>query len=69
MFAALGRFVVRRPWWVILSWVVVAAAVISFAPKLTSSSDEASFLPGSYESIKASDIQEAKWASRSRSAS
>ncbi|MEV5606740.1 MMPL family transporter [Streptomyces sp. NPDC052225] len=61
MFAALGRFVVRRPWWVILGWVVVAAAVISMAPKLTSSSDEASFLPDSYESIEASDIQEAKF--------
>ncbi|MFJ4713123.1 MMPL family transporter [Streptomyces sp. NPDC088785] len=61
MFAALGRFVVRRPWWVILGWVVVAAAVISLAPKLTSSSDEASFLPGSYESIKAADVQETEF--------
>ncbi|WP_338698750.1 MMPL family transporter [Streptomyces sp. Q6] len=61
MFAALGRFVVRRPWWVILGWVVVAAAVISFAPKLTSSSDEASFLPDSYESIEASEIQESQF--------
>ncbi|MCQ4210112.1 MMPL family transporter [Streptomyces longispororuber] len=61
MFAALGRFVVRRPWWVILGWVVVAAAVISLAPKLTSSSDEASFLPDTYESIKASDIQESEF--------
>ncbi|MEV0279025.1 MMPL family transporter [Streptomyces sp. NPDC050610] len=58
MFASLGRFVVRRPWWVILAWVIAAAAVISLAPKLTSSSDEASFLPGDYESIRASDVQE-----------
>ncbi|GGV49572.1 putative membrane protein [Streptomyces spectabilis] len=58
MFSALGRFVVRRPWWVILAWVVAAAAVISLAPKLTSSTDEASFLPGHYESIRASDLQE-----------
>ncbi|MBO1333710.1 MMPL family transporter [Streptomyces sp. VRA16 Mangrove soil] len=61
MFAALGRFVVRRPWWVILGWVVVAAAVISLAPKLTSSTDEASFLPDSYESIKAADVQESEF--------
>ncbi|MFG3255411.1 MMPL family transporter [Streptomyces sp. NPDC048172] len=58
MFAGLGRFVVRRPWWIILAWVVVAAAVIATAPKLTSSSDEASFLPKSYESIKAQDLQQ-----------
>ncbi|WP_051854947.1 MMPL family transporter [Streptomyces sp. NRRL B-1347] len=58
MFSALGRFVVRRPWWVVLAWVVAAAAVISLAPKLTSSTDEASFLPGHYESIRASDLQE-----------
>lgn len=58
MFSGLGRFVVRRPWWVILAWVIAAGAVISLAPKLTSSSDEASFLPGHYESIRASDLQE-----------
>ncbi|MVO88402.1 MMPL family transporter [Streptomyces sp. p1417] len=58
MFAGLGRFVVRRPWWIIVAWVIAAGAVISLAPKLTSSSDEASFLPGHYESIRASDLQE-----------
>ncbi|MFG2502955.1 MMPL family transporter [Streptomyces sp. NPDC048441] len=59
MFSGLGRFVVRRPWWIILAWVVAAGAVISLAPKLTSSSDEASFLPDHYESIRAADVQEA----------
>lgn len=59
MFAALGAFVVRRPWWVILAWVIAAAVVIGFAPKLTSSSDEASFLPNSYESIRAADALDA----------
>jgi RND superfamily putative drug exporter len=57
MFAALGRFVVRRPWWVIGAWVVVAVAVILTAPKLKSTSDEASFLPSHYESIQASNLQ------------
>ncbi|MBB5933229.1 MMPL family transporter [Streptomyces zagrosensis] len=61
MFAGLGRFVVRRPWWVIVTWVIAAAAVISLAPKLTATSDEASFLPSSYESIRAMDLQEAKF--------
>ncbi|MYW03155.1 MMPL family transporter [Streptomyces sp. SID3343] len=58
MFAALGGFVVRRPWWVILGWVVAAGVVIGFAPTLTSSTDEASFLPNSYESIRASDVRD-----------
>ncbi|QEU96517.1 MMPL family transporter [Streptomyces kanamyceticus] len=58
MFSGLGRFVVRRAWWIILAWVVAAGAVISLAPKLTSSSDEASFLPDHYESIRAADVQE-----------
>ncbi|MGW0904480.1 MMPL family transporter [Streptomyces sp. NPDC002853] len=61
MFSGLGRFVVRRPWWIILAWVVAAGAVISLAPKLTSSSDEASFLPDHYESIRAADVQEAEF--------
>ncbi|MEU5777732.1 MMPL family transporter [Streptomyces venezuelae] len=58
MFSGLGRFVVRRPWWIIVAWVIAAGAVISLAPKLTSSSDEASFLPDHYESIRAADVQE-----------
>lgn len=58
MFAGLGRLVVRRPWWTILAWVIAAAAVISLAPKLTATSDEASFLPSGYEAIKAMDLQE-----------
>ncbi|MFF1716683.1 MMPL family transporter [Streptomyces sp. NPDC058268] len=61
MFSGLGRFVVRRPWWIILAWVVAAGAVISLAPKLTSSSDEASFLPDHYESIRAADVQESEF--------
>ncbi|MEU6678585.1 MMPL family transporter [Streptomyces sp. NPDC046925] len=61
MFSGLGRFVVRRPWWIILAWIVAAGAVISLAPKLTSSSDEASFLPDHYESIRAADVQESEF--------
>ena len=58
MFAGIGRFVVRHPVWVILAWVVIAAAVIGFAPKLMSTSDEASFLPTHYESIQAMQLQQ-----------
>jgi RND superfamily putative drug exporter len=58
VFAGIGRFVVRHPVWVILAWVVVAAAVIGLAPKLQSTSDEASFLPTHYESIQALQLQQ-----------
>lgn len=68
MFSGLGRFVVRRAWWIILAWVIAAGAVISLAPKLTSSSDEASFLPDHYESIRAADVQERDFPSSRTSA-
>ena len=58
MFAALGRAVVRHPWWVIISWIVGAAAVIALSPALVSTTDEASFLPSHYESIQAQQVQQ-----------
>src|SRR6201999_1593838 len=58
MFAGLGRAVVHHPWRVIVAWIIGAVAVISLAPKLTSTSNEASFLPSHYESIQAQDLQE-----------
>ncbi|MCW2787478.1 MAG: hypothetical protein JWP74_3995 [Marmoricola sp.] len=57
MFAALGRFVNRFPWYIIGAWVVLAVVVAMFAPKLTSTQDTSSFLPSKYESIKATDLQ------------
>jgi RND superfamily putative drug exporter len=58
VFAGLGRLVAHHPWRVIVVWVIAAVAIIAFAPKLTSTTDEASFLPSSYESIKAQNLQE-----------
>jgi putative drug exporter of the RND superfamily len=58
MFAALGRAVVHHPWRVIAVWLIGAVAVIALAPKLTSTSNEASFLPSHYESIQAQDLQQ-----------
>ncbi|RIQ14475.1 MMPL family transporter [Jiangella rhizosphaerae] len=57
MFASLGRYVARHPWQVIVAWVVLAAAVIATAPALTSTTDEAEFLPDHYESIQAAELQ------------
>lgn len=57
MFAALGRLAARLPWVVVGAWVVLAIVVISTAPKLTATTDESSFLPSHYESIRAAQIQ------------
>lgn len=57
MFASLGRYVARHPWQVIVAWVVLAVAVIATAPALTSTTDEAEFLPDHYESIQAAELQ------------
>ncbi|QXJ24412.1 MMPL family transporter [Actinomadura graeca] len=58
MFARLARFVVRHPWWTIVAWLVVAAVVIVFSPKLTTESDQGDFLPSKYESVQAMKVAE-----------
>jgi putative drug exporter of the RND superfamily len=59
LFAWLGRAVVRHPWRVIALWLVAAAAVIATSPGLPTTSNESSFLPKNYESIRAMDLQNA----------
>src|SRR6516162_4778017 len=58
LFAWLGRVVVRHPWRVIALWVIAAAAVILTSPGLPSTTNESSFLPKDYESIRAMDLQD-----------
>ncbi|MET8981850.1 MMPL family transporter [Streptomyces sp. NPDC004539] len=58
MFRRMGDAVVRHPVWTIVAWLIAAVAIAATAPSLPSSSDESSFLPKSYESIKAADLQE-----------
>ncbi|NUS44829.1 MAG: MMPL family transporter [Mycobacteriaceae bacterium] len=58
MFSGLGRLVVRFRWVVIAAWVLAAVAAGAFAPKLASTADQSAFLPKSYESIKAMELQE-----------
>ena len=57
-FARLGRAVVRHPWRVIALWVIAAVAVIATSPGLPTTSSESSFLPSSYESIRATNLQD-----------
>ncbi|GAB3851374.1 MMPL family transporter [Nocardioides maradonensis] len=61
MFAALGRFVSQKPWWVVGAWILIAGLVIAFAPGLKSTTDQSSFLPSKYESIKAANTMTAEF--------
>ncbi|MDX6738551.1 MMPL family transporter [Actinocorallia sp. A-T 12471] len=56
MFGRLGKVVVRHPWWTIAAWLVTAALIIAFAPKLDTQADQAEFLPSSYESVQAAKV-------------
>ena len=60
MFGWLGRFVVRRAWWVIGGWLLAALASSSPTPSLAdiTSADQGSFLPHSYESVQAIELAE-----------
>ena len=58
MFHRIGRTVVRHPIWTILAWIVAAVVIVLTAPALPSNSNESSFLPSSYESIQAMDLQQ-----------
>lgn len=57
MFAKLGRIIVRHPWRVIGLWLVAVAAIVALAPKLSTTSNEVSFLPSHYQSVQASNLQ------------
>ena len=57
-FAGLGRAVVRHPWRVIALWVIAAIAVIATSPGLPTTTSESSFLPKTYESIRAANLQD-----------
>lgn len=53
MFRGIGRFVVRRRWWVIAGWIVAAVLLVSFAPQFKASNQQTDFLPGTYDSVRA----------------
>jgi RND superfamily putative drug exporter len=58
LFGRLGQGVVRHPWRVIAVWIIAAVAVIATSPGLPTTTNESSFLPKSYESIRAMDLQD-----------
>src|ERR1700741_3456750 len=55
--AGLSRLVTGHPWAVIAVWVIAAVAVIATAPALPTTTNEASFLPSSYETSPAASLQ------------
>ncbi|GAA2837305.1 MMPL family transporter [Kitasatospora paracochleata] len=61
MFHRIGQFVVKRAWWVIAAWLVAMLAIVATAPTITAQTDEAAFLPKSYESIQAAELQAEKF--------
>jgi putative drug exporter of the RND superfamily len=58
MFGRLAEFVVRRAWWVIGGWLLIAFGIIATAPSLAdiTSADQGSFLPKEYESLQAIEL-------------
>nr|WP_263600585.1 MMPL family transporter [Oerskovia merdavium] len=57
MFGSIARTVIAHPWRVIGTWIVLAAAVIAFAPSLDdyTTGNQQSFLPSTFESVEAQD--------------
>jgi RND superfamily putative drug exporter len=63
MFRRIGNTVVRHPVWTIVAWLIAAFAISATAPNLPSTSDQSDFLPRSYESIEAADLQDKEFPS------
>ncbi|MCL2541664.1 MAG: MMPL family transporter [Nocardioidaceae bacterium] len=66
MFAALGRFVTRFRWFVVVAWIAVAVVCALFAPGLKATTDQSSFLPAHYDSIQAQNIQAKQFPSKTQ---
>lgn len=53
-----GQFIVRKRWWVVGAWLIAAVLIVGLAPAISTieSTDQSSFLPSNYESVKAGDV-------------
>jgi RND superfamily putative drug exporter len=58
MFEKLARSVIAHPWRTVVLWLIAAFAVILFSPQLSAytTSNQQSFLPGSFESVQAQNV-------------
>jgi RND superfamily putative drug exporter len=57
-FSRLASIVTTHPWRVIAAWIAALLVLVSVAPALRTSTDQKSFLPGSYESVRAQQVAE-----------
>ncbi len=57
MFKRISELVIAHPWRVIATWVILGVVVVALAPQLSTytSNNNSSFLPSSYQSVKALD--------------
>jgi putative drug exporter of the RND superfamily len=60
VFPTIARSVIAHPWRTIVLWIVCAGLVIALSPKLSTytTSNQQSFLPQSFESVKAQKVGE-----------
>ena len=67
MFGSIARTVIAHPWRVIGTWIVLAAAVIVFAPSLDdyTTGNQQSFLPSTFESVEAQAAGDASFPAQS----
>ncbi|MFE1482463.1 MMPL family transporter [Streptomyces fimicarius] len=57
MFGRIGQSAVRHPWLTIVAWIIAAVALMSLAPQLKPTGDQADFLPSHYESVQVGEVQ------------
>jgi uncharacterized membrane protein YdfJ with MMPL/SSD domain len=55
-FDALGRFTVRRRWWILATWAVVLVAAVPFAPRAPAALSAGGFILADLESARAKQL-------------
>jgi putative drug exporter of the RND superfamily len=59
-FDALGRFAVRRRWWIVAAWAMVLLAALPFAPRVPGALSAGGFILDDLESARARQLLEAE---------
>ncbi|HSP17898.1 MAG TPA: MMPL family transporter, partial [Myxococcaceae bacterium] len=59
-FDTLGRFVVRRRWWIVATWAVILLAALPFAPRAPGALSAGGFILDDLESARAKQLLQAE---------
>src|SRR5688500_1032959 len=59
-FAALGRFAVRRRWWIVAAWLAILAVAIPIAPNVVGALRAGGFILDDLESARAKSLLQAE---------